>query len=287
MTETIARIRQALKTSYPDDEISAISRLILEHVCEMPFYKILLGKDKDLSDTQRKRIDKILADLQENRPIQQILGKEVFCGLSFKITPDVLIPRPETAELTYMVANDLKESPVQLLDIGTGSGCIAISLAHLLPQANVSAIDISNAALTVARENAASIGVKVDFKQLDLLEDKTPQALEQWLGNNLDAIISNPPYIMEKEKSGMVPNVLEHEPSIALFVPDNDPLLFYRTIAKIGKRLLKPDGILYFEINALCGEEMKEMLAREGYDKIEVRNDLYGKPRITKATNKI
>ena len=146
-----------------------------------------------------------------------------------------------------------------------------------MPQANVSAIDISNAALTVARENAASIGVKVDFKQLDLLEDETPQALEQWLGNNLDAIISNPPYIMEKEKSGMAPNVLEHEPSIALFVPDNDPLLFYRTIAKIGKRLLKPDGILYFEINALCGEEMKEMLAREGYDK----------PRITKATNKI
>ena len=173
MTETIARIRQALKTSYPDDEISAISRLILEHVCEMPFYKILLGKDKDLSDTQRKRIDKILADLQENRPIQQILGKEEFCGLSFKITPDVLIPRPETAELTYMVAKDLKESPVRLLDIGTGSGCIAISLAHLLPQANVSAIDISNAALTVARENAASIGVKVDFKQLDLLEDDT------------------------------------------------------------------------------------------------------------------
>lgn len=287
MTETIARIRQALKTSYPDDEISAISRLILEHVCEMPFYKILLGKDKDLSDTQRKRIDKILADLQENRPIQQILGKEEFCGLSFKITPDVLIPRPETAELTYMVAKDLKESPVRLLDIGTGSGCIAISLANLLPQANVSAIDISNAALTVARENAASIGVKVDFKQLDLLEDETPQALEQWLGNNLDAIISNPPYIMEKEKSGMAPNVLEHEPSIALFVPDNDPLLFYRTIAKIGKRLLKPDGILYFEINALCGEEMREMLAREGYDKIEVRNDLYGKPRITKATNKI
>lgn len=287
MTETIAHIRQALKTSYPDDEISALSRLILEQVCEMPFYQILLGKDKDLSDTQRRRIDKILADLQENRPIQQILGKEEFCGLSFKVTPDVLIPRPETAELTHLVANDLEGSSVRLLDVGTGSGCIAISLARLLPQASVSAIDISDAALAVARENAAAIGVTVDFKRMDLLAEETPQALEQWLGNHLDAIISNPPYIMEKEKSGMAPNVLEHEPPIALFVPDNDPLLFYRAIAKTGKRLLKPDGTLYFEINALCGEEMREMLRREGYDKIEVRNDLYGKPRITKATNKI
>lgn len=287
MTETIARIRSSLKGLYPENEISAFSRLILEHVSGMPFHKILLGKDKDLSDTQKRRIDKIITGLKAHQPIQYLLGEEEFFGLNFKVTPDVLIPRPETAELVGWIISDLKDSPAKLLDIGTGSGCIAISLAHALPQATVSAIDVSKEALLIAQENAEKLNVQVDFKRQDLLAPDASRVLAEWLGSPIDTIISNPPYIPEREKSDMEANVVEHEPGIALFVPNDKPLLFYSAIAKIGKKILKPGGTLYFEINALYGKELRSLLMREGYSRIEIRKDFYGKERMAKATNGI
>lgn len=225
-----------------------------------------------------------------HEPVQYVLGQAEFCGRTFHVAPGVLIPRPETEELCQWIITEIRDERIEvrdfsILDIGTGSGCIAVTLAAELPQAEVTAWDISAEALHVARENACSNDVQVTFLQVDVLTlqpspstaDHTPLT-SQW-----DLIVSNPPYICNKERATMEANVLEHEPHTALFVPDDDPLLFYRTIAQYGQEALKPGGWLYFEINPLYATSLTTLLSRMSFRDIETRNDQYGKQRMIRA----
>ena len=279
MTETVAYIRNSLKDIYPPGEAQALVRLIMEHVCGLSTHQLLLGKGKELSDTEKFKIKEIVEGLRLYKPIQYLLGIADFYGMEFKVTPDVLIPRPETVELVERIITAYQSQAPRILDIGTGSGCIAISLAKHLPEAEVAAVDISPEALAVAEENARMNQVSVSFLELDILSGGN---LSSPIGN-FNCIVSNPPYIMNKEKATMEANVLENEPHLALFVPDDDPLLFYRAIARFGQRHLAEGGHLYFEINALCGKETVAMLRQENYTEVELIQDLYGKDRIIKA----
>lgn len=301
MTETIAYIRNSLKDIYPPGEAQALVRLIMERVCGLSTHQLLLGKGKELSDTEKFKIKEIVEGLRLYKPIQYLLGIADFYGMEFKVTPDVLIPRPETAELVERIITDYQGQAPRILDIGTGSGCIAISLAKHLPKAEVAAVDISPEALAMAEENARLNQVSVSFLELDILSEGYPSFMQGKLKfhvrkpkshteetavspiGNFNCIVSNPPYIMNKEKATMEANVLENEPHMALFVPDDDPLLFYRAIARFGQRHLVEGGHLYFEINALCGKETVAMLRQENYTEVELIQDLYGKDRIVKA----
>ena len=316
MTETVAYIRNSLKDIYPPGEAQALVRLIMERVCGLSTHQLLLGKGKELSDTEKFKIKEIVEGLRLYKPIQYLLGIADFYGMEFKVTPDVLIPRPETAELVERIITDYQGQAPRILDIGTGSGCIAISLAKHLPEAEVAAVDISPEALAVAEENARMKQVSVSFHELDILSEgyssfmqekqnfhvretrfsctrnkiftyvklkSHTEETEASLIGSLNCIVSNPPYIMYREKATMEANVLENEPHLALFVPDDDPLLFYRAIARFGQRHLAEGGHLYFEINALCGKETVAMLRQENYTEVELIQDLYGKDRIVKA----
>ncbi|MBQ8442762.1 MAG: peptide chain release factor N(5)-glutamine methyltransferase, partial [Bacteroides sp.] len=210
-------------------------------------------------------------------PIQYIIGRETFGGLVFEVDGNVLIPRPETLELVQWIVDDCQaKTPCRILDIGTGSGCIAISLAKRMSQAEVEAWDVSEGALKVAGKNAGDNCVKVRFRQQDILS-AVPN------GVRYEVIVSNPPYIAEKEKKGMDANVLDWEPSIALFVPDEDPLLFYRKIAQLGIDMLVEGGALYFEINQAYGLETVQMLKDLGYRQVELRKDAWNNDRMIKA----
>ena len=215
--------------------------------------------------------------LKENEPLQYILGEAEFCGLRLRVNPSVLIPRPETGELVRLIATENKNSHPCILDIGTGSGCIAIALAKELPQTTVSAWDISEEALIVAKENSIICGTKIDLAQRDILT-YTPAEIDKF-----DIIVSNPPYIKEKEKSLMESNVLDWEPSLALFVPNDNPLLFYRTIAEKAKTMLTPGGQLYFEINREHGTDTCTMLTELGYTNIHLHKDFAGNDRMVSA----
>lgn len=287
MTETIAYIRQSLKDIYSSGEIQAFTRLIMERICGLSTSQFLANKGNELSDKEKFQIKEIISGLQEHKPIQYLLGVEEFLGLDFKVTPGVLIPRPETAELANLIISDFKDQNPQIVDIGTGSGCIAIALAKYLPKAIVSAIDVSPEAIAIAKKNAQTNHVSVSFINLDILSNNIDKELcETDVNPNqllYDCIVSNPPYIMEKEKSSMDDNVLKNEPALALFVPDDDPLLFYKAISKFGRSHLKTNGKIYFEINALCGKETMDLLQKDGYTHIELIQDFYSKNRIIKA----
>ena len=234
-----------------------------------------LKDDVTLTAEQETLLDNAIERLKKQEPIQYILGYSDFCGLRFKVTPATLIPRPETSELVEWIASEAagRES---ILDIGTGSGCIAVSLAHKMPQSKVTAWDISHEALAIAAENSKANGCVVTFEQVDILAYEPT-------GEQFDIIVSNPPYIKENEKEAMHANVLDWEPHTALFVPNNDPLLFYRTIAEKGLTLLKPGGSLYFEINRAHGKDTVDMLAALGYTSIELRKDFADNDRMIRA----
>ncbi len=295
MTETVSYINNSLKDYYPASEIKGFTRLIMEHVCGLQPYQLLLGKGNELSDKEKAEIKEIVERLKKSEPIQYILGIADFSGYEFNVTSSVLIPRPETAELVNKIREDQKTAlPLRILDIGTGSGCIAISLAKLLKQSEVYAIDISENALAIAKQNAKKLQAEIRFVQADILSPSVFESFRekfQFLSREnqnssdwgFNIIVSNPPYVMEREKAEMDANVLDYEPHLALFVSNDDPLLFYRTIACLGKQWLSPNGFLYFEINAQCGNETKEMLKAEGYKNIELIKDFYGKDRIIKA----
>ena len=285
MTETIAYIRNSLKDIYPPGEAQALVRLIMERVCGLSTHQLLLGKGKELSDTEKFKIKEIVEGLRLYKPIQYLLGIADFYGMEFKVTPDVLIPRPETVELVERIITDYQSQAPRILDIGTGSGCIAISLAKHLPEAEVAAVDISPEALAVAEENARMNQVSVSFHELDILSEGYSSFMQEKQNFHVreTRFSCNPPYIMYREKATMEANVLENEPHLALFVPDDDPLLFYRAIARFGQRHLAEGGHLYFEINALCGKETVAMLRQENYTEVELIQDLYGKDRIVKA----
>ena len=276
--KTIANIiREELSNHYPTGEVTALTRIIATEILGISQTAYLLKDDVTLNAEQEALLDNTIERLKKHEPIQYILGYSDFCGLRFKVTPTTLIPRPETSELVEWIAADYSGKAVNILDIGTGSGCIAVSLAHKLPMSNVTAWDISHDALAVAAENSRNNGTEVTFEQVDILSYE-PQSVQ------FDIIVSNPPYIKENEKSAMHSNVLDWEPHTALFVPDSDPLLFYRTIADKGLLLLKPGGTLYFEINRAHGAETAEMFANYGYTDIELRKDIAGNDRMIKAT---
>lgn len=271
-------IRAELATYYTPAEIRELTRWLLEKEGQVPAHR-LLWTDEPVPDEAEARVRKAVGRLRAHEPIQYIIGEAEFDGRTFEVAPGVLIPRPETVELVHCVVETEAHRPVRIVDIGTGSGCIAISLAAELPQAQVTGLDISEEALHIARRNAARNQVSVEWIHQDILSTTADQALGVY-----DCIVSNPPYVMEKERAGMARNVLDYEPEEALFVPDDDPLLFYRRIAQWGKTHLHEGGRLYFEINEQCGPQMERLLRGMGYQHIELRQDFYGKDRIIKAS---
>ena len=261
---------------YTQSEVFALTRIIATEMLGIPQMTFFLKDDVTLKAEQEAMLFDTIERLKKYEPIQYIQGYSDFCGLRFKVTPATLIPRPETSELVEWIAADHSGKAASILDIGTGSGCIAISLAHKLPESKVTAWDISPEALAVATENSKANGCAVAFEEVDILAYRPT-------GKQFDIIVSNPPYIKENEKAAMHSNVLDWEPHTALFVPDSDPLLFYRTTAKKGLTLLKPGGTLYFEINRAHGAETMKMLADYGYTNIELRKDFAENDRMIKA----
>lgn len=267
---------QTLTPLHGASEARAIVYALLEDAFGLSKTDVLLGRFEGLSAEEKARFTACATRLSKGEPLQYVVGEAPFGNLRFEVTPATLIPRPETLELVAWIAEEEKNrTSLRLLDIGTGTGCIAISIATMLPQANTSAWDISADALDVARRNAQRNGVKVDFKQVDVLAVKEAETY--------DCIVSNPPYICEAEKVEMADAVLLHEPHTALFVPDNDPLRFYRAIAKLGMRYLSPGGALYFEINQAYGAETCNMLHDLGYEAVELRKDFFGNDRMVRA----
>lgn len=277
MNSIVSYIRQSLRDIYPPEEVKALSMLICCDMLGWDALDIYMGKDMNLSECKQQELENILFRLRKNEPIQYIRGCTEFYGRIFQVAPGVLIPRPETAELVDLV---VKENPAArlLLDIGTGSGCIAISLAKSLPEAKVDAWDISEEALLIARRNSEELNAGVTFRRQDVFSDE-----EGGITPAYDVLVSNPPYVTESEKRQMESNVLDWEPGLALFVPDEDPLRFYRRIAILGRELLAPGGRLYFEINQAYGLETAEMLEMNQYRDIRVIKDIFGKDRIVTA----
>lgn len=272
MLSVIRTIETALRDIYPPDECRALAWWVAEEATGLTRTQIISG----CKDTKNiPNIEIILQRLQKKEPIQYIFGHTLWSGLDLRLTPATLIPRPETAELVEFISRNHPPLPptLNVLDIGTGSGCIAIALKRQHPDWNIYAVDISQDALDIARKNAISHGATVHFSRCDILNERPfPDC-------RFDIVVSNPPYITEQEKQQMDANVLNYEPHTALFVPDTDPLLFYRRIASLR---LAP--YLYFEINEAYGAELTSMLQQLGYQNITLKNDCYGKPRILAAT---
>lgn len=276
MNHIVTYISQSLKDIYPPEEVKALSMMICCDILGLDALDIYMGKDITLSECRQHELENIIFRLQKNEPIQYIRGVAEFCGRQFRVVPGVLIPRPETRELVDLVVKE-NACAKKILDIGTGSGCISISLSKELPDALVKAWDVSDKALEIARWNNESLSARVIFENQDVLSDIISEEQQY------DVIVSNPPYVTEKEKVAMEPNVLDWEPELALFVPDDDPLLFYRRIASLGQKLLIPGGRLYFEINQSYGTEMVRLLEMNHYHNIRVIKDLFENDRIVTA----
>ncbi len=272
---TYGQLWRSLATIYPAGEAKAIARYVFDVRFGMSATDVYCGKDTLLTADECRELDDIAARLMRHEPVQYVLGRADFCGRTFAVAPGVLIPRPETEDLCDMII-DRTAAGSTVLDIGTGSGCIAVTLALGIAGAHVSAWDISDTALDMARLNAAVLGAQVDFALCDALSPPADSAL--W-----DVVVSNPPYICDRERAAMAPNVTDYEPHTALFVPDSDPLLFYRAIARYAAAALKPSGKLYFEINAAYGTATADMLRSLGYGHVEVAEDRFGKVRIVTA----
>lgn len=278
VNQALAHIKAELSAVMDAGESQAVARMMMKHYMNYDPVDIILRGDSVLPDFVPEKIESALARLKRNEPIQHVLGKAYFCGRDFTVTRHTLIPRPETEQLVDMIVDENKASDLQVLDIGTGSGCIAISLALAMKFARVTAIDISAEALAVAETNAKDNKAKVDFIQTDALH------LADLGCEPLDIVVSNPPYVCDSEKSFMEPNVLDYEPHAALFVPDDDPLRFYNSIARYALRALKPGGRLYFEINRQFGNETVALLTRLGYENVVVTRDSFGNNRFVSAT---
>ena len=277
MRQIIKRLHEELAGAYSPGEIDAITRILATDLLQIVETAYFLRDKVELTGEQESELADAIQRLKKNEPLQYILGETEFCGLRLRVNPSVLIPRPETGELVRLIASENNNCSKRILDIGTGSGCIAIALAKELPQSSVSAWDISEDALLVAKENSATCGTKINFAQRDILTYTPAEA------DKFDIIVSNPPYIKEKEKSQMESNVLDWEPSLALFVPDNDPLLFYRAIAEKAKTMLTPGGQLYFEINREHGTDTCTMLTELGYTDFRLHKDFAGNDRMVSA----
>ena len=271
-------IHDRLAPFYSQQEIEGIRKLIFEQVLELSSLQVHLNQRATISAANLAQIKEITDRLVRFEPIQYILGETEFYGSILKVNPAVLIPRPETEELVDWIIHDNKQLAPTILDIGTGSGCIPISLVKNAAGATAEGWDISTEALLVAKENAKINQVKIDFYYADILNLVYPSKTEKF-----DIIVSNPPYVTDSEKHLMLQNVTDYEPHTALFVPDTDPLLFYRVIADMAIQHLKNGGHLYFEINERYGNEVAELLASKGFSDVQLKKDINGKDRMVKG----
>ena len=267
-----------LQGVYDKEEVHCFFYILCDFFLQYSRFEVSMSQDTMVSETNIARFEKVLLRLKAQEPIQYILGTTEFYGLTFKVNEHTLIPRPETEELVDWVLSNLHDQDrvLDILDIGTGSGCIAISLAKNIPTARVSGLDISEKALEVAQENAVKNQVLVSFCKKDILETTA-------LKNKYDVMVSNPPYVRQLEKKAMNANVLDYEPGLALFVPNEDPLLFYRKIAQLAMMSLQTRGWLYFEINEYLSKEMDVLLKEIGFANIEIKKDFREVPRMIKC----
>jgi release factor glutamine methyltransferase len=275
-------LHRKLDSIYPDTEIASFSRLLLQVLAGLSSVQIYSDKDRKFSEFTWIALQNAIDRLAQKEPIQYVLGETEFFGHTIHVAPGVLIPRPETEELVEWILKDNQNvgSGRQILDIGTGSGCIAISLAKAWPNARVQAWDVSTDALHIARENAKSNHVDVGFEHRDVLNCEIASQEKE----SLDLLVSNPPYVCRSEASEMDPNVLNHEPHLALFVENTDPLLFYRVISGLAVVLLKPGGVLYFEINSGLGNETRDLVRSYPFKEVALIQDISGKNRFIRAT---
>ncbi len=276
LKESFQHFQYLIHKTYEPEEARSISQIVFKEILGYDTIKLILNENELVPASMFEQLDQIAHLLNQHQPVQYILGFEEFMGMRFSVNPNVLIPRPETEELVDWIIKDHKDSQnINILDIGTGSGCIAISLKKNLTHSIVDAIDISNDALQIARKNAIVNKVEVNFTQQDILKSN--------IEKRYNIIVSNPPYVLESEKNVMQKNVLDYEPKLALFVPDEDPLLFYKRIVKQAEQQLKEKGSLYFEINESLSELMLYILDKNNWKNIEIRKDIRGKERILKA----
>jgi len=278
MQVTRKLILEQLSPIYPPQEIESMSMLIFEKVLGLSRIQIRLNQNETISAANLAQIKEIIRRLIQFEPIQYVLGETEFYGCNFKVDPSVLIPRQETEELVDWIIQDYKHLSPTILDIGTGSGCIPISLVKNLPGATAEGWDISPEALLLAKENGLKNRVEVSFQCVDILN-----LVDSALSERYDIVVSNPPYITKSEKALMHQNVIDFEPHLALFVPDADPLVFYRKIADFAIMQLKPGGHLYLEINEKFGNETAELLALKGFITVNFRKDIHGRDRMIRG----
>lgn len=271
---------EQLKDDYPATEIESFFHILTEEYLGITRLDAALNRDFEVSEEQKAWFEHAVLRLKDHEPIQHITGREEFYGMKFRVSKHVLIPRPETEELVEWIVADFEKEDrkLRILDIGTGSGCIAISLGKVLKNSEVTALDISDEALQLAKTNAEENKVAVNFEKMDILVTET-------LAGKFDVIVSNPPYVRELEKEDMHKNVLNHEPEKALYVKDENPLIFYKKIAGLATDSLEPGGCLYFEINQYLAEETKELVESFGFD-TGLKKDIFGNFRMLKAVKK-
>ncbi len=261
---------------YGEKEALSLLNILIDHFFGLSRTDQLLQKDFRLTETELLKIHFAVKELKKEKPVQYITGETEFYGMKIKVNPSVLIPRPETEELVDRIVKGNRKRPFKrILDIGTGSGCIALALKKAFPEAQVTAIDVSNQALDTARANSKQNSLEVDFRLVDILDRDSGKKLPDF-----DVIVSNPPYVPEKEKALLKKNVIDHEPHTALFVGDEDPLLFYRAITKFAVEKLKENGQLWFEINENYGNDVAALLRDRGFRNVGVIKDLFGKERM-------
>lgn len=280
MRAALAFIRKELAGIYSPEEINSLIFLIFEHLKGYSRTRFILAAEETLKKEELDELNAIVQRLRNHEPVQYVLGRTEFYGLPFYTPAGVLIPRPETEELVQWIIQDKQQAEPVILDIGTGSGCIAVSLKKNLHHSRVMACDVSSVCLETIVKNAHLNQTEITAVEFDILSKKPEQVFPEF-----DVIVSNPPYIREREKTMMQKNVLEYEPSLALFVPDHDPLLFYRQIAAFAFSHLKSKGYLYVEINEAFGRECVEMFDQTGFGEIVLRKDIHGKDRMVRAVN--
>ncbi|MDE6581076.1 MAG: peptide chain release factor N(5)-glutamine methyltransferase [Duncaniella sp.] len=276
LRETVQQIEKSLSPRYGAGEARAMAGIIMEHLKGYSAVDLVLYGDREVSDFIKGKIDAVVERLLAGEPIQYIIGSTRWHGLTIKVTPDVLIPRPETSELVDLITDRYGDTPdLNVLDLCTGSGCIAIALARSLPFSKVTGVDISDGALAVARDNGKELKVSVNWLKADVLNLS--------MTGTYDIIVSNPPYVLASERAEMEAHVLDHEPSLALFVPDDDPLRFYSAILSKAPRLLSESGRIYFEINPLEASSLRDLMVSGGWQDVTVIKDIHGTDRFMTA----
>ena len=278
--EARGKIVQSIDKIYGEDEAKNIAELLLEHITNLPLIERIIKKNEHLPAKQEELLNESIRRLEDHEPVQYIIKESWFAGIRFYVDRNVLIPRPETEELVEWAAKEVggRNFAVRILDVGTGSGCIAIALKTKLPDAGIWACDISDEALNVARMNAYALQATINFVPLNFLDPGQRKQLP-----HVDVIVSNPPYIPLQDKNEMKKNVIEYEPSVALFVSNRDPLIFYKAIADFGKEKLNNGGSIYVEVHEDLGEKVRNLFQAKGYNSVKLKKDLQGKDRMIRA----